>query len=425
VEERVLRGAVKALAQPRDAGPLAGVEFPSFSKREPRRRPSLSAEAAAAARAAAETGPSVARLDAGQRVAEAAVADAVDTLPPALVASQLRAVVSRLPADFVRQEAVTLLETLPSKELVDAAAGLVDAAPEGVLRSLVSRLLDAATASRLKLTQGLATGGVVTLQTLGVAVDTYDQALLRTTAKTLLYGAPPEALTQKVRDILLSTPSENIRGGVLRALDAASAKAAKYGSLKSMLAAKTPVVEEVPINNQVRREELASNLKNLFLRKKTLIRSEEDASTLEELITAAFKELRPEVILDLTLETLAALPPDAYESLSRLLVVGLWDRLLLAQLPDPISRGLRDVVDTLDKGLNSTAVQSYVEAGAGGVVVGAAARNVLAGFSGALGAKTALGAGLIKMGAFVAVGISRRPVVWRRLHLVQTRRFLE
>ena len=63
------------------------------------------------------------------------------------------------------------------------------------------------------------------------------------------------------------------------------------------------------------------------------LRSEEDASTLEELITAAFKELRPEVILDLTLETLAALPPDAYESLSRLLVVGLWDRLLLAQLP--------------------------------------------------------------------------------------------
>ena len=143
------------------------------------------------------------------------MADAVDTLPPALVASQLRAVVSRLPADFVRQEAVTLLETLPSKELVDAAAGLVDAAPEGVLRSLVSRLLDAATASRLKLTQGLATGGVVTLQTLGVAVDTYDQALLRTTAKTLLYGAPPEALTQKVRDILLSTPSENIRGCLL------------------------------------------------------------------------------------------------------------------------------------------------------------------------------------------------------------------
>ena len=424
VEERVLRGAVKALAQPRDAGPLAGVEFPSFSKREPRRRPSLSAEAAAAARAAAETGPSVARLDAGQRVAEAAVADAVDTLPPALVASQLRAVVARLPADFVRQEAVTLLETLPSKELVDAAAGLVDAAPEGVLRSLVSRLLDAATASRLKLTQGLATGGVVTLQTLGVAVDTYDQALLRTTAKTLLYGAPPEALTQKVRDILLSTPSENIRGGVLRALDAASAKAAKYGSLKSMLAAKTPVVEEVPINNQVRREELASNLKNLFLRKKTST-VEEDASTLEELITAAFKELRPEVILDLTLETLAALPPDAYESLSRLLVVGLWDRLLLAQLPDPISRGLRDVVDTLDKGLNSTAVQSYVEAGAGGVVVGAAARNVLAGFSGAIGAKTALGAGLIKMGAFVAVGISRRFEVWRRLHFTQTRRFLE
>ena len=156
-----------------------------------------------------------------------------------------------------------MLETLPSKELVDAAAGLVDAAPEGVLRSLVSRLLDAATASRLKLTQGLATGGVVTLQTLGVAVDTMDQALLRTTAKTLLYGAPPEALTQKVRDILLSTPSENIRG-VLRALDAASAKAAKYGSLKSMLAAKTPVVEEVPINNQVRREELASNLKICF-----------------------------------------------------------------------------------------------------------------------------------------------------------------
>ena len=77
-------------------------------------------------------------------------------------------------------------------------------------------------AGRLKLTQGLATGGVVTLQTLGVAVDTYDQALLRTTAKTLLYGAPPEALTQKVRDILLSTPSENIRGGVLRALDAAT-----------------------------------------------------------------------------------------------------------------------------------------------------------------------------------------------------------
>ena len=37
-------------------------------------------------------------------------------------------------------------------------------------------------------------------------------------------------------------------------------------------------------------------------------------------------------------------------------------------------------------------------------MVGAAARNVLAGFSGALGAKTALGAGLVKMGAFVAVG---------------------
>lgn len=412
VEERVLRGAVKALAQPRDAGPLAGFEVPWTPwVQEQKKTVSISTQAALASRAsrdAAGTGPTVARLDAGQRVAEAAVRDAVDTLPPALVASQLRAVVARLPADFIRQEAVTLLETLPSKELVDAAAGLVDAAPEGILRKLVSRLLDAATASRLKLTRGLATGGVVTLQTLGVAVDSYDVMLLRSTAETLLYGAPPEALIKKVRDILLSTPAENIRGGVLRALDAAAIKANKYDSLKSMLAAKAPiVVEDVPINEGAskRKEELASNLKNLFLRKTSKgPELNEDSSSLEELITAAFKELRPEVILDLTLETLAALPPDAFESLSRLLVVGLWDRLLLAQLPDPISRGLRDVVDTLDKGLNSSAWQENVEAGAAGVVLTAGARNVLAKFSVGTLKATALGGGFAKLGAFVLVG---------------------
>ena len=121
----MLRGAVKALAQPR-RGALAGVEFPSFSKREPRRRPSqVRRPRRRWLRAAAETGrPS--RCQTRVEGCRGGRRRRADTLPPALVASQLRAVVSRLPADFVRQEAVTV-GTLPSKELVDAAAALVDA----------------------------------------------------------------------------------------------------------------------------------------------------------------------------------------------------------------------------------------------------------------------------------------------------------
>ena len=79
------------------------------------------------------------------------------------------------------------------------------------------------------------------------------------------------------------------------------------------------------------------------------------------------------------------------------------DRLLLAQLPDPISRAceMSSTRSTRTEQHRGAVVRRSRRRG---VVVGAAARNVLAGFSGALGAKTALGAGLIKMGAFVAVG---------------------
>ncbi|KAH8050756.1 hypothetical protein JL722_11087 [Aureococcus anophagefferens] len=362
-------------------------------------------------RARGGPGPTVETADAVKTVAETAVSDAVDTLPPALVAKQLRTLVARLPADFVRAEAVTLLGTLPADELVDATVGLVDAAPEGVLRRLAGRLLDLAAQSRLRATGGELTGGVVTLQSLAVAVNAYDVGLLRSTAKTLLRGAPPKNLAAKVKQILEATPGATIQNAVLRALDAAAAKGAEYDTLRSMMGAGAPSKVEAEADVD-QKPDLAGSLKRLFLEKQQDLNglrggTREDESEgevpLEAVLLDVVNELNPELLIALSLDTLAALPPEAYESLSRLLVVGIWDRLVLQQLPPAVSEGLKEVVDTVSDTANASLLVSYVEAGAGGVVGGAAAKgslNIL------LGGKAGAALGGTTLGAAAKAGVA-------------------
>ncbi|KAH8098354.1 hypothetical protein JL720_1296 [Aureococcus anophagefferens] len=397
LEARVMRAAVKALSTPRDVSvPFANIPITAAVK----------------------------------TVAETAVSDAVDTLPPALVAKQLRTLVARLPADFVRAEAVTLLGTLPADELVDATVGLVDAAPEGVLRRLAGRLLDLAAQSRLRATGGELTGGVVTLQSLAVAVNAYDVGLLRSTAKTLLRGAPPKNLAAKVKQILEATPGATIQNAVLRALDAAAAKGAEYDTLRSMMGAGAPSKVEAEADVD-QKPDLAGSLKRLFLEKQQDLNglrggTREDESEgevpLEAVLLDVVNELNPELLIALSLDTLAALPPEAYESLSRLLVVGIWDRLVLQQLPPAVSEGLKEVVDTVSDTANASLLVSYVEAGAGGVVGGAAAKgslNILLG--GKAGAARRHDAGAAPRPAR-ATGAARP---WRRSCWGRTRTFAD
>ncbi|KAH8074121.1 hypothetical protein JL721_2683 [Aureococcus anophagefferens] len=213
LEARVMRAAVKALSTPRDVSvPFANIPIVS-RPRVGERKPDGDFLVPATG-----PGPTVETADAVKTVAETAVSDAVDTLPPALVAKQLRTLVARLPADFVR-------------------------------------------------------------------------------------------------------------GG--------------------------PGSERAP-------------------------RDAEDESRrvpLEAVLLDVVNELNPELLIALSLDTLAALPPEAYESLSRLLVVGIWDRLVLQQLPPAVSEGLKEVVDTVSDTANASLLVSYVEAGAGGVVGGAAAKG--------------------------------------------------
>ena len=232
--------------------------------------------------------------------------------------------------------------------------------------------------------KGEVTGGVVTLQTLGVAVEQYDGALLRSTAKTLLRGAPPEGLTAKIKQILLSTPGTTIQNGVLRALDAAAKKSAKYDNLKEMMGATQRSAQ--PKEKSAKSAQLTANLKKLFLERQPTRRPKGGDATdagaarapsrsptsevpLEAIISSAIQELSPELLINLSLDTLSALPPESFESLSRLLVVGLWDRLVINQLPPVVSEGL------LEYAGNASLFASYVEAGAGGVVGGAAAKG--------------------------------------------------
>ena len=406
LEARVMRAAVKALSTPRDVSvPFANIPIVS-RPRVGERKPDGDFLVPATG-----PGPTVETADAVKTVAETAVSDAVDTLPPALVAKQLRTLVARLPADFVRAEAVTLLETLPADELVDATVGLVDAAPEGVLRRLAGRLLDLAAQSRLRATGGELTGGVVTLQSLAVAVNAYDVGLLRSTAKTLLRGAPPKNLAAKVKQILEATPGATIQNAVLRALDAAAAKGAEYDTLRSMMGAGAPSRVEAEADVE-EKPDLAGSLKRLFLEKQQDLNglrggAREDESEgevpLEAVLLDVVNELNPELLIALSLDTLAALPPEAYESLSRLLVVGIWDRLVLQQLPPAVSEGLKEVVDTVSDTANASLLVSYVEAGAGGVVGGAAAKgslNIL------LGGKAGAALGGTTLGAAAKAGVA-------------------
>ena len=315
--------------------------------------PSSAAATAAAARAAAasaaaaggggggggDASPLRSRRGARDATAAAAAADAVETLPPAVVAARVRALVARLPPDFVRREAVELLETLPSGDLVDAAVGLVDAAPEALLRSLAGRLLDTAAASRRRAPDSTASG-ITTLETLSVATVAVDAGALRLAAATLLRGARPDKLAARVGQLLAATPSDVLRDGVLRALDAAATKGQRYDSLGAMLASDDAALATdddggaradaaaARLRNGAEappRPSLAANLKRLFLDAKREPKGDspapaDEASTLEGLVAAAVAELSPDVVLALVLDTLAALPPDAYESLSRLLV---------------------------------------------------------------------------------------------------------
>ncbi|KAH8062232.1 hypothetical protein JL722_3145 [Aureococcus anophagefferens] len=378
LEARVMRAAVKALSTPRDVSvPFANIPIVS--------RPRVGEQKPDGDFLVPATGPgpTVETADAVKTVAETAVSDAVDTLPPALVAKQLRTLVARLPADFVRARPWTLLGTLPGDELADATAGLVDAAPEGVLRRLAGRLLDLAAQSRLRATGGELTGGVVTLQSppprnarrRPPAVDGEDPVT----------GAPPKNLAAKVKQILEATPGATIQNAVLRALTRA-AKGAEYDTLRSMMGAGAPSKQD--LNG---------------LRGGTREDESEGEVPLEAVLLDVVNELNPELLIALSLDTLAALPPEAYESLSRLLVVGIWDRLVLQQLPPAVSEGLKEVVDTVSDTANASLLVSYVEAGAGGVVGGAAAKgslNIL------LGGKAGAALGGTTLGAAAKAGVA-------------------
>ncbi|KAH8058446.1 hypothetical protein JL721_9467 [Aureococcus anophagefferens] len=160
-----------------------------------------------------------------------------------------------------------------------------------------------------------------------VAVNAYDVGLLRSTAKTLLRGAPPKNLAAKVKQILEATPGATIQNAVLRALDTAAAKGAEYDTLRSMMGAGAPSKVEAEADVD-QKPDLAGSLKRLFLEKQQDLNglrggTREDESEgevpLEAVLLDVVNELNPELLIALSLDTLAALPPEAYESLSRLL----------------------------------------------------------------------------------------------------------
>ncbi|KAJ1453211.1 hypothetical protein M885DRAFT_524862 [Pelagophyceae sp. CCMP2097] len=318
------------------------------------------------------------------------VRDTVETLPPALVAKQLTAILERLPPEFVRDEAVALLGSLQGGDLVEIAARLIDAAPEATLRSLAAKLLTQSAKSRNGTT-------ATTLTSLAIASSTYDVELLRSTARTLLGGAPPDALAARAQELVRTADPARIRRSALDALDAATDKARAFGSLKEMLAsskkqrgneARSPLSSTRKQRAAAPGEKASPNflksgledaggklgglLSTVFKKNRVEIALGPEARLL-----ASLRELPPEFLAEKALETLGALPAETFESVARLLVLASWERLVVTALPPQFSASLQDAVELLSDAYNGTLIASTGLSAAGGIAGGAAIQSAL------------------------------------------------
>lgn len=329
------------------------------------------------------------------------VADAVQQLPPALIAAQLRSLIESLPAKFVCDEAVSLVQSLPSAELVEAAVSLVDAAPETALRGLAAKLLDVA-ADR----KGSGPNSATALHSLARAAEQCDVKILRSTARALLRGVEPKRVADEAARLLSKDEAPSrVKRAILNALVAAEDKSRRFSNLREMLddaAARTtaPAAPAAPKQPGATKTFL-DNIRRMLLEKRPPSEADDDGISysltppglrrrnslpiesvdtvpLEGLLLATLKELSPELVLEKALETLAALPPEAYEPLAKIVVNALWDRLVLSALPTGVTSSVRDLVESLtDRPRDATLAVSYVASATGGVAGGAAAKGAL------------------------------------------------
>lgn len=400
-------------------------------------------------RAERKLGPSVNRRQPTQddAMARSAVTEAVERLPPALVAAQLRSLVESLPATFVRDEAVALVEALPPKELVEAGTNLIDAAPELALRSLAAKLLDVAADGK-----GRRPNSAAALHSLARAAECCDVEILRSTGKALLRGVKPRRVSDEaVRLLSKNEAPVRVKRAIVDALVTAEKKSRRFANLREMFADASiqedtdkanlvtdrisrDIVESssalvstrssTTLANETRAKDAINSLRRLLLEKRERVdddgedeeedeyvavgvtRAASDGSPskvarpksfgallswfhgqqpsgggdlpLEALLISTLGELAPELVLEKALETLAALPPESYESLAKLVVNGLWERVVMSALPSGVSTSVQEIVVALgEKPRDATLAASYVASATGGVAGGAAAKTAL------------------------------------------------
>lgn len=394
-------------------------------------------------RAERKLGPSANRRPPTQddAMARSAVTEAVERLPPALVAAQLRSLVESLPATFVRDEAVALVEALPPKELVEAGTNLIDAAPELALRSLAAKLLDAAADEK-----GRRPNSAAALHSLARAAECCDVDILRSTGKALLRGAKPRRVADEaVRLLSKHEAPARVKRAIVDALITAENKSRRFANLREMFADASSLEDTsgpAPVTDHISRDIVESSsalastrssaarakdaiasLRRILLEKRepvdddgedeeneyvavSVARAAGEGSQskvarvspfgallswfhgqqpsgggdlpLEALLISTLAELSPELVLEKALETLAALPPESYESLAKLVVNGLWERVVMSALPSGVSTSVQEIVAALgEKPRDATLAASYVASATGGVAGGAAAKSAL------------------------------------------------
>ena len=268
-------------------------------------------------------------------VAQSAVTDAVERLPPALVAAQLRSLVESLPARFVRDEAVALVEALPPKELVEAATSLIDAAPERALRSLAAKLLDAVADG----SQQRKPNSAAALHSLARAAEACDVEILRSTAREMLSGVRPRRVAEEaVRLLSTDEAPYRVKRAILDALLAAETKSRRFANLRDMFADASSVPPPPPPDlaavppatetSKSRTRDAIASLRRILLEKREddeeplLVvdrapparrrsfrawfgGAPDDGLPLESLLVATLGELSPELVIEKAVETLA------------------------------------------------------------------------------------------------------------------------
>eukprot|EP00633_Aureoumbra_lagunensis_P005903 CAMPEP_0197309580 /NCGR_PEP_ID=MMETSP0891-20130614/8157_1 /TAXON_ID=44058 ORGANISM="Aureoumbra lagunensis, Strain CCMP1510" /NCGR_SAMPLE_ID=MMETSP0891 /ASSEMBLY_ACC=CAM_ASM_000534 /LENGTH=1036 /DNA_ID=CAMNT_0042794721 /DNA_START=412 /DNA_END=3522 /DNA_ORIENTATION=+ len=106
---------------------------------------------------------------------------------------------------------------------------------------------------------------------------------------------------------------------------------------------------------------------------------EPSGTPLESLLISTAQRLDPELVVEKALETLAALPAETYESLAKLVVSALWERVVLSALPTDLSRSVKTLVITAlgEAPRDATLAASYVASATGGVAAGGAAKTAI------------------------------------------------